>query len=212
VHDSDGLLMATGNGEWIWRPLNNPLRLRISAYQDNNPRGFGLLQRDRDFDNYQDLEAHYHSRPGIWVEPQGDWGKGSVQLIEIPSNAERYDNIAAFWNPEKPVEAGQQLEFNYRLSFFLDMPNLIAGRSNPGQPGRRGRRRRPQSRDPAVRDRFRRRGPGQAGGKRAGPGVVSASTGQIQNVVAHKNPTPTAGACPSSCCRRAAIRRNCAAS
>ena len=75
--------MATGNGEWIWRPLNNPQRLRISAYQDNNPRGFGLLQRDRSLDNYQDLEAHYHSRPSIWVEPQCDWGKGSVQLIEL---------------------------------------------------------------------------------------------------------------------------------
>ncbi|MDS4025371.1 MAG: glucan biosynthesis protein G [Candidatus Contendobacter sp.] len=188
VHDSDGLLMLTGNGEWIWRPLSNPARLRISAYQDNNPRGFGLLQRDRDFDDYQDLEAHYHSRPSVWVEPQGDWGKGSVQLIEIPSTAERYDNVAAFWTPEKPVEAGQRLEYNYRLSFFLDLPNLplggrtLASRVGAGDPG-----------DPRPE---RRRFVIDFGGDNLArltddapvKGVVSSSTGQIQNVVVHKNP------------------------
>ncbi len=188
VHDSDGLLLAAGNGEWIWRPLNNPPRLRISAYQDNNPRGFGLLQRDRSFDNYQDLEAHYQSRPGIWVEPQGEWGKGSVQLIEIPSDAERYDNIAAFWVPEKPVEAGQQLEFNYRLSFFLDMPNLSpGGRTLASRVGAGGT---------DNLDSGRRRFVVDFGGEPLTKltddapveAVVSASTGQIQNVVVHKNP------------------------
>lgn len=73
------------------------------------------------------LEALYHRRPSVWIEPQGDWGKGSVQLIEIPSEAERYDNIAAFWTPEKPVEPGQPLEYSYRLSFFLILPNLSPG-------------------------------------------------------------------------------------
>ena len=188
VHDSDGLLMFTGNGEWIWRPLNNPTRLRISAYQDNNPRGFGLLQRDRNFDNYQDLEAHYHSRPSLWVEPQGDWGKGSVQLIEIPSTAERYDNIAAFWTPEKPVEAGQQLEYSYRLSFFLDAPNLSpGGRTLASRVGAGGA---------GDLDSARRRFVIDFGGENLvkvaddAPveGVVSGSTGQIQNVVVHKNP------------------------
>lgn len=188
VHDSDGLLLAAGNGEWIWRPLNNPPRLRISAYQDNNPRGFGLLQRDRSFDNYQDLEAHYQSRPGIWVEPQGEWGKGSVQLIEIPSDAERYDNIAAFWVPEKPVEAGQQLEFNYRLSFFLDMPNLspggrtLASRVGAGGTGNldSGRRRFVVDFGGEPLTKLMDDAPVEA--------VVSASTGQIQNVVVQKNP------------------------
>lgn len=188
VHDSEGVLMATGKGEWIWRPLNNPVRLRISAFQDNNPRGFGLLQRDRNFGNYQDLEAHYHIRPSIWVEPQGDWGQGSVQLIEIPSDAERYDNIAAFWVPEKPVEPGQQLEFNYRLSFFLDLPNLspggrtLASRIGAGGAG---------DLDPS-----RRRFVIDFGGEALTllaedapvQAVVSASTGEIQNVVVHKNP------------------------
>jgi glucans biosynthesis protein len=187
VHDSDGLLMAAGNGEWIWRPLNNPTRLRISAFQDNNPRGFGLLQRDRNFENYQDLEAHYHIRPGVWVEPQGEWSKGSVQLIEIPSDAERYDNIAAFWVPEKPVEPGQSLEFNYRLFFFLDMPNLspggrtLASRIGAGGAG---------DLDPSRR-RFVIDFGGEALAKLAEDApvtaVVTGSSGQIENVVAHKN-------------------------
>lgn len=120
VHDSDGLLMANGAGEWLWRPLSNPARLVISSFMDNNPRGFGLRQRDREFDHYQDLEVIHEKRPSVWVEPIGDWGKGVVQLVEIPSEAERYDNIAAFWAPEKPTEAGQQLGFEYRLYFELD--------------------------------------------------------------------------------------------
>lgn len=188
VHDSDGLLMDTGNGEWIWRPLNNPVRLRISAFQDNNPRGFGLLQRDRNFDNYQDLEARYHTRPSVWVEPQGEWGKGSIQLIEIPSDAERYDNIAAFWNPEKPVDPGQQLEYNYRLYFFLDMPNLSpGGRTLATRVGAGGTTDVNPERRRFVIDfggdalaKLPETAPVQA--------VVNASTGRIENVIAHRNP------------------------
>jgi glucans biosynthesis protein len=188
VHDSDGLLMLTGNGEWIWRPLNNPTRLRISAYQDNNPRGFGLLQRDRNFDNYQDLEAHYHIRPSIWVEPQGDWGKGSVQLIEIPSTAERYDNIAAFWTPEKPVEAGQRLEYNYRLTFFLDLPNLSSGgRTLASRVGAGGEGDLQSERRRFVVD-FGGENLAKLADDAPVEGVVSGSTDQIQNVVVHKNP------------------------
>ena len=188
VHDSEGLAMLTGNGEWLWRPLNNPVRLRISAYQDNNPRGFGLLQRDRQFGDYQDLEANYHARPSIWVEPQGDWGKGSVQLIEIPSTAERYDNIAAFWTPDKAVEAGQQLEFNYRLSFFQDLPALAAGgRTLGSRTGAGG-----AGDFDASRRRFVIDFGGESLAKLADDtpveAVVSGSTGQIQNVVVQKNP------------------------
>lgn len=120
VHDSDGLLLALGSGEWLWRPLDNPTRLRISSFQDNNPRGFGLLQRDRDFDSYQDLESNYQDRPSTWVEPLGEWGKGVVQLIEIPTSNEHYDNVVAFWIPERRTEAGQKLDLEYRLYFFKD--------------------------------------------------------------------------------------------
>ncbi|TCK03082.1 glucan biosynthesis protein [Marinobacterium mangrovicola] len=115
IHDSDGLAMHTGNGEWIWRPLTNPESLRFNAYSDENPKGFGLLQRDRDFDHYQDDGVFYDRRPSLWIEPLGDWGKGSVQLVEIPTLDETFDNIVAFWNPAEPVEPGQELLFSYNL-------------------------------------------------------------------------------------------------
>jgi glucans biosynthesis protein len=115
VHDSDGLLMYTGGGEWIWRPLRNPARKTVSAFVDTNPRGFGLMQRDRTFENYQDLEANYHLRPGYWVEPTGQWGEGRVELVEIPTRDETQDNVVAYWQPKTPYAPGQEVAFSYRL-------------------------------------------------------------------------------------------------
>jgi glucans biosynthesis protein len=122
IHDSDGLAMWTGSGEWIWRPLTNPANLRFNAYADNNPRGFGLLQRDRDFGHYQDDGVYYDRRPSLWVEPKAGWGKGSVQLVEIPTADETFDNIVAFWNPEEKPQPGQELLFGYRLYWGAKMP------------------------------------------------------------------------------------------
>jgi periplasmic glucans biosynthesis protein len=115
VHDSDGLLMQSGHGEWIWRPLRNPGRKAISSFSDNNPRGFGLMQRDRVFENYQDLEASYHQRPGYWVEPVGEWGEGFVELMELPTPDETHDNIVAYWQPARAYEPGQEVNLSYRL-------------------------------------------------------------------------------------------------
>ena len=115
LHDSDGLLIHSSSGEWIWRPLRNAQNTTVSAFSDTNPRGFGLMQRDRVFENYQDLEAFYHQRPGYWVEPIGNWGEGRVELLEIPTAAEVHDNIVAYWSPAKPLEVGQEASFAYRL-------------------------------------------------------------------------------------------------
>ncbi|NDK30178.1 glucan biosynthesis protein, partial [Nesterenkonia haasae] len=95
IHDTDGLSLWTGAGEWIWRPLLNPRNLRFNMFVDRNPRGFGLLQRDRNFDHYQDDGVFYEKRPCLWVEPKGEWGEGSVQLVEIPTVDETFDNIVA---------------------------------------------------------------------------------------------------------------------
>ena len=122
IHDSDGLAMWTGGGEWIWRPLTNPSRLAFNAFQDTNPRGFGLLQRDRDFDHYQDDGVFYERRPSLWVEPKTGWGAGSVQLVEIPTVDETFDNIVAFWNPARPPQAGEELLFGYRLYWGAQPP------------------------------------------------------------------------------------------
>lgn len=116
IHDSDGLMMQSGGGEWIWRPIRNPKALRISSFGDKNPRGFGLMQRDREFGSYQDLEARYDARPSYWVQPQGDWGDGRIDLIEIPTVNEAFDNVVACWTPNTPLPIGRPAEFRYRIS------------------------------------------------------------------------------------------------
>lgn len=115
VHDSDGLAILTGQGEQVWRPLQNPSAHRLSYFQDENPRGFGLVQRARRLEDYGDLEARYDLRPSLWVEPQGAWGKGAVVLAELATTRESDDNIAAFWRPDQAWEAGSRVDLAYRL-------------------------------------------------------------------------------------------------
>jgi periplasmic glucans biosynthesis protein len=144
IHDSDGLALWTGSGERIWRPLNNPPQVQVSAFSDTNPKGFGLLQRDRSFDNYQDDGVFYDRRPSVWVEPIGEWGAGQVQLMEIPTDDEIHDNIGAYWVPAEPVRGGTEWPFKYRLHWLAEEPypgklaRVIATRLGrggiPGQP------------------------------------------------------------------------------
>ncbi|MBB2962307.1 glucan biosynthesis protein G [Methylobacterium sp. R2-1] len=115
LHDSDGLQLATGSGEWLWRPLDNPHGRQISTFLDREPKGFGLMQRDRHFASYQDLEAGYERRPGYFVEPEGSWGEGSVVLMELPTDNETADNIVAFWRPKQPYPVGRPVRLAYRL-------------------------------------------------------------------------------------------------
>ena len=115
VHDSDGLAMRSGHDEEIWRPLCNPRDLQVSYFGDVNPRGFGLMQRERDFFAYDDLESHFEKRPCLWVEPIGDWGEGNVMLIEIPTKEEIHDNIVSFWRPKDMLKAKGEYNFTYRL-------------------------------------------------------------------------------------------------
>jgi len=127
VHDSDGLLLHTGAGEWLWRPLTNPDTMRVAAMGDKNPHGYGLLQRDRNFESYQDLEASYHLRPSAWVEPIGPWGAGSVRLVELHTPDETNDNIVAFWVPDSLPAPGEPIEFAYKLHWFIDQIHPPAG-------------------------------------------------------------------------------------
>ena len=118
VHDSDGLQILNGRGERLWRALANPRTVvQVSAFLDDSPKGFGLIQRKRDFKDYQDAEAQYDRRPSAWVEPQAEWGPGHVELVEIPSPREMNDNIVAYWQPADPIPAGQSRQFSYRLRF-----------------------------------------------------------------------------------------------
>ncbi|MET0328106.1 MAG: glucan biosynthesis protein [Luteimonas sp.] len=115
VHDSDGLGLLTGTGEQVWRPLHNPSVIQHSGFQDDTPRGFGLMQRKRNFSDFQDAEAGYEKRPSAWIEPLDDWGAGEVHLVEIPTADEYHDNIVAFWRPAMSLAAGQESRWRYRL-------------------------------------------------------------------------------------------------
>lgn len=114
VFEVSGLQMLSGKGEWLWRPVANRETLQISAFADQNPRGFGLIQRDRSFETFGDDDAHWEVRPSLWIEPIGDWGDGEVQLLEIPSDSENNDNIIAYWRPKAALAAGAAMSFAYR--------------------------------------------------------------------------------------------------
>jgi glucans biosynthesis protein len=127
VHDSDGLLIRTESEEWIWRPLDVDRELQLSSFQVRNPRGFGLLQRDRSFEHYQDLEARPEQRPCGWVEPQGEWGEGVIELVEIPTRTDANDNVVAFFSPSRTPAPGTPFDFSYRLSWYGDDPSRPPG-------------------------------------------------------------------------------------
>jgi glucans biosynthesis protein len=182
VHDSDGLAVFNGRGEELWRPLHNPRDLQISSFADLNPRGFGLMQRQRDFAAYQDLESNFERRPSLWAEPIGDWGEGEVKLLEIPTKEEIHDNIALFWRPKAALPAKGEHTYTYRLHW------------GPGAP------------KPTSLARFSRTGIGVRGDnaalfvldvtgerlKSVNPqslrGVVTAEKAKIQNIVTQPNP------------------------
>jgi glucans biosynthesis protein len=149
VHDSDGLQLLNGDsGEWTWRPLLNPAELEMDYLMTENVRGFGLLQRDNHFDDYQDLQARYELRPSSWVQTEGDWGPGQVVLVQLPTTNETNDNIVAFWRPQDKVQAGKPLEYSYEVQFggaelggnpmgkvrnsFIGDGNVVGGGNAPG--------------------------------------------------------------------------------
>lgn len=146
VHDIGGLQIWNGHGEWIWRPVQNPETLQISAFVDQNPRGFGLLQRDRRFEAYNDLDARFERRPSVWIEPLGDWGQGQVQLVEIPLNDEMNRNILAYWRPRQPLARGAEHFFTYRMHWCWSPPerpaNAYVTSTRTGRAPAGGRRRR----------------------------------------------------------------------
>lgn len=127
IHDSDGLALWTSGGERLWRPLRNPTRPVTDSFAATDLRGFGLIQRDRSFDHYQDDGAFYDRRPDLWIEPRGTWGAGDVMLYAFPTSGETVDNIAAFWVPAAPARAGQRLQFDYRLRWTSQDPSADRG-------------------------------------------------------------------------------------
>ncbi|HEY1371857.1 MAG TPA: glucan biosynthesis protein D [Candidatus Binatia bacterium] len=190
IHDSDGLALWTGRGERIWRPLVNPHGARVNSFFDENPRGFGLVQRDRAFDHYQDDGAYYDRRPSVWIEPKNNsgrgWGKGAVQLLAFPTADETTDNIAVFWNPAAPPRPGDEMLFSYRMHwgarapFESDTGRVVATRDGIG--GVVGRKREYFSWRFAVD--FTGGGLAQLGAKSGVAAAISASRGAVEIVSA----------------------------
>lgn len=138
VHDSDGLQIETADGEWIWRPLTNPRQIFVSSFALRSPRGFGLMQRDRTFTSYEDVEARYEMRPSAWVEPVGDWGAGRVELLQFRTPDETHDNVVAYWVPAQAPAAGTPLELAWRVHWQGEAQRLppsghvLQTRTGPG--------------------------------------------------------------------------------
>ncbi|MFN3910914.1 glucan biosynthesis protein G [Hyphomonas sp.] len=122
VHDSEGLMIDMANGEWVWRPLVNPQALQISVLATQAPRGFGLVQRKRGLDGYSDVEADYHRRPNVWIEPSSDWGAGQLSLVEIPTANEYNDNVVVFWRPTETWQPGRSYDVSYSMRWSLTPP------------------------------------------------------------------------------------------
>lgn len=140
VHNSDGLAIHGGDGEWLWRPLSNPKRLLVTSFAQNNPAGFGLVQRDRQFSNYEDLHMRYDNKPSVWIEPKGKWGEGRIEVVQIPSPNEWNDNIVAYWVPDGLPKGKEAAVWEYRLSWYRDgrrPPHAWATQTRWGQAHRK---------------------------------------------------------------------------
>lgn len=190
VHDSDGLQILTGGGEWLWRPLANPARVRTSWFHDAAVQGFGLMQRDRDFASYRDLEARYSRRPSLWVEPLEGWGPGTVMLAELPADTETADNVVVQWIPDETLAAGQARRIAYRLHWMGESvfgPDLATVRHTlTGAGGIPGGLMKPASRKFVVEFEG-----GQLGALPAGAPVaamVTLSAGDLDGPVVQQNP------------------------
>lgn len=145
AYEVSGLQMLTGKNEWLWRPVSNRENLQISAFVDNDPKRFGFVQRERDFERFFDDDQHWETRPSLWIEPIGEWGEGAVQLVEIPSDAEANDNVIAYWRPKAPLAASAEHSFAYRQFWCWtppDQPPLaMVTNSRTGRIGNTKRRR-----------------------------------------------------------------------
>lgn len=187
IHDCDGLQLRTGTSEWIWRPVANRQRLQVSGFLDKNPRGFGLLQRDRRFESYLDPENQWQRRPSLWIEPIGQWGDGQVNLLEIPSNSPINKNIGCYWRPAAVLKANSEARYVYRQFWCWtppDRPQLaIVTRTRQGKAGNGA---------PATRRRFLVQFSGAhlfpGGRDQAMEAKASAANGKVENVAVYKSP------------------------
>jgi glucans biosynthesis protein len=125
IHDSQGLSIESGDGHWLWLPLSNPKKLVVQQQSISNIKGFGLMQRSRNYRDYLAYGMNYQKRPSVWITPTGgDWGKGNIVLAELPTNNETNDNITTFWVPDQKIKPGKKMTFDYQISWQGDNQTL----------------------------------------------------------------------------------------
>jgi len=124
VHKSDGLLFQTDSGEWIWRPLSWIASSRVNVFANAGPKGYGLMQRDRDFSHYQDLNSLFHQMPSVWVQPVKGFNQGAVSLIQQPTHNDQSDNVMAYWSPKTSPRPLEPVEIEYVLRWMTYSPEL----------------------------------------------------------------------------------------
>ena len=184
VHDSDGLQIESGDGNWIWRPLVNPARtFQISRFPATQLKCFGLMQRDREFANYDDLQCRFELRPSYWVEPGKGWGPGAVELVEIPTPNDYNDNIVVYWTPKEKPEPGREIYLTYRLSALSarsDKQPLLRVRSTHIRPEH-------DNQPPRFVIDFAGNWPQPAEMDSPGAAKIQASQGQVRNLVVQTN-------------------------
>ncbi len=121
----EGLAIHNGSGEPIWRPVHNPEALQVSAFVDRGPKGFGLMQRARSYDDFDDDRRHWEQRPSLWLEPLDDWSEGAVTLLEIPSDSELNENVFAYWRPKATLAKGGEMRFLCRQHWSKGWPDPL---------------------------------------------------------------------------------------
>ena len=84
VHDSDGLMMLTGAGEWIWRPLANPKTLQVSAFSTSTQRGFGLMQRKRRYGDFSILNRNMSAGRACGSSPSATGARARSSFMRSP--------------------------------------------------------------------------------------------------------------------------------
>ncbi|MEZ0313845.1 MAG: glucan biosynthesis protein [Myxococcota bacterium] len=115
THDSDGLLLRTKDEVGAYRPLVNGRDApRTSSFRVKDLHAFGLMQRERNFAVYQDVESRQEARPGLLIELAKPWS-GAVHLYEIPTRNEYLDNIVAYLQPDPLPRQGERIDIAYRI-------------------------------------------------------------------------------------------------
>ena len=125
VHDSDGLAMWNGSDERLWRPLHSPRLLQISAFSDSGPRGFGLIQRERSFTEYEDLTRRSTTAGRAPGSSRSATGARGTWCWWRSRRARRSTTTSSPTGGRRPTSPpGSEISLTYRLSWGWDVPDL----------------------------------------------------------------------------------------